>query len=148
MIASKGHTVGIRNAKADSAFISTGFSNWKKAAEMFKDHEQSASHRDVLFTLSTTRNAVPVSEQLQREAENTRKKRRQCLIRQLAAILYLLHQGISLRNDHAGGSNLTIMLEQVLDESSWVKENKYQSPECVNEMIEIMGHSVLRTIVK
>ena len=74
MIASKGHTVRIRNAKADSAFISTGFSNWKKAVEKFRDHEQSASHRDVLFTLSTTRNAVPVSEQLQREAENTRKK--------------------------------------------------------------------------
>ena len=74
----------------------------------------------------------------------TRKKRRQSLIRQLAATRYLLRQGISLCNDHAGGSNLTIMLEQVLDESSWVKENKYQSPECVNE---IMGHSVLRTIV-
>ena len=70
MIASKGRTVGIRKAKADSTFISTGDSNWKKAVEKFKDHERSTSHRDVLFTLYNTGNAVPVSEQLQRKAEN------------------------------------------------------------------------------
>ena len=37
MIATKCHTVGIWNAKADSAFISTGFSKWKKALEIFKN---------------------------------------------------------------------------------------------------------------
>ena len=39
------------------------------------------------------------------------------------------------------------MLEKVLDESSWVKEGKYQSPECINELIEIMGHKVLRSLI-
>ena len=52
---------------------------------------------------------------------------------------YLLRQGIAIRNDHAGGSNLSIELEKVLGESAWVTEGKYQSPECVNEMIEIMA---------
>lgn len=76
------------------------------------------------------------------------KKRRESLVKQLACIRYLLRQGISLRNDHAGGSNLTMMLEQVLEETSWVKENKYQSPECVNEMIEILGHTILHSLLK
>lgn len=59
---------------------------------------------------------------------------------------YLLHQGIAIRNDHAGGSNLSVMLENVLGESAWVTEGKYQSP-CINEMIEIMAHKVLRSLI-
>lgn len=39
------------------------------------------------------------------------------------------------------------MLEKVLGESAWVIEGKYQSPECVNEMMEIMAHKVLRSLI-
>ena len=60
---------------------------------------------------------------------------------------FLLHQGIAICNDHVGASNLSVMLEKVLDESAWVTEGKYQSPECVNEMIEIMAHKVLRSLI-
>ena len=60
---------------------------------------------------------------------------------------YLLHQGIVIRNDHAGGSNLSVKLEKVLGESAWVTEGKYHSPECVNEMIEIMAHKVLHSLI-
>ena len=35
----------------------------------------------------------------------------------------------------------------VLEESTWVKDGKYQSPECINEMIEIIGHKVLRSLI-
>ena len=34
-----------------------------------------------------------------------------------------------------------------MDEDKWVQENRYQSPEIINELIEIMGHSVLRSIL-
>ena len=50
------------------------------------------------------------NEQLLREVES--------LLKQLSVLRYLLRQGIAIRNDHAGGSNLSIMLEKVLDESS------------------------------
>ena len=39
------------------------------------------------------------------------------------------------------------MLEKVLDESAWVTEGKYQSPECINEMIESMANKVLRSLI-
>ena len=64
-------------------------------------------------------------------------------MKQLKALRYLLRQGLSIRNDHAGGSNLTIMLQQVLDEVAWVETNKYQSPEIINEM---MALKVLRSL--
>ena len=54
-----------------------------------------------------------------------------------------------IRNDHAsaGGSNLSIMLENVLGESAWVTKSKYQSSECINKMIEIMAHKVLDSLI-
>ena len=33
-----------RNIKADQAYVTTGFSNWKKTIERFKDHEHSVTH--------------------------------------------------------------------------------------------------------
>ena len=60
---------------------------------------------------------------------------------------YLLRQGLAIQNDHGGGSNLKILLQMVLDEDNWVQENRYQSPEIVNKLIEIMGDSVLRSIL-
>ena len=59
----------------------------------------------------------------------------------------MLRQGLSIRNDHAGGSNLSVLLETVLEENNWVSDKKYQSPEIVNEMIEIMAHNVLRSLL-
>ena len=62
---------------------------------------------------------------------------------QLSALYYLLYQRSAVVNDHAGGSNLLVMLENVLGDSAWEAEGKYQSPECVNKMIKIMAHEVL-----
>ena len=40
-----------------------------------------------------------------------------------------------------------MLLEHVLDEKSWVEGNKYQSPEIINEIIEIMAHTALRSLL-
>ena len=34
------------STKKEGAFISTGFSNWKKASEKFRKHQQSSYHRE------------------------------------------------------------------------------------------------------
>ena len=65
--------------------------------------------------------------------EKDQSRQRQSLIKQLAALQYLLRQGLSVRNDHSGGSNLSVLLEGVLDEQLWIKESKYESPEIINE---------------
>ena len=141
----KGSSLSGRNIRADQAFVTTGFSNWKKAIERFKDHKHSVVHKNAVMTIVASKD--PIDQQLLREVENTRKKHQQSLLKQLSVLHYLLRQGIAIRNDHAGGSNLSVMLEKVLDESAWVTEGKYQSPECINEMIEIMAHKVLRSLI-
>ncbi len=44
-------------------------------------------------------------------------------------------------------SNLTVLLEHVLDKKSRVKGNKYLSPDIINEIIEIMAHTTLRSLL-
>ena len=131
-----------KSIRADQVFVTSGFSNWKKAIQRFKDHQFSIALKNALLTTAALKN--PIDQQIQTEAENISHKRQQSLLKQLSALHYLLRQGIAIRNDHAGGSNLSVMLEKVLGESHWVK---YQSPECINEMIEIMAHKVLRSLL-
>ena len=69
------------------------------------------------------------------------------LVKQISALRYVLRQGLAIRNDHVGGSNLTVLLQMVLDEDKWVQESRYQSPEIVNELIEIMANDVLRSML-
>ena len=134
------------SARADPAFSTIGFSNWKKAVDSFREHECSLAHKDALkFSFSTK--SEPVSVQLQKEFNDIRSKRRSSFLKQLTCLQYLLRQGLALRNDHAGGSNLSVMMEQVLKEELWVKDKKYQSPEIINEIVEIMGHKVLRSLL-
>ena len=40
--------VTIMSMKAESAFVSTGYSNWRKATVRFKEHELSLAHRDAI----------------------------------------------------------------------------------------------------
>lgn len=133
----------VASSKADQAFTTVGISNWKKAVERFKEHESSHAHRNLLATSQSKQ----VNQLLLKELEQSQSKQRCSLIKQLAALRYLLRQGLSIRNDHAGGSNLSVLLETVLEENNWVSDKKYQSPEIINIMIEIMAHKVLRSVL-
>ena len=137
--------LNIRIQKADTAFSTEGFCNWKKATVRFKQHELSHAHQ-VAVEAHISRKR-PINQQLVKQLNKTQQNRRYSLLKQLSALRYLLRQGLAIRNDHAGGSNLTVMLQMVLDEDQWVQDKRYQSPEIVNELIEIMGHSLLRSIL-
>ena len=56
--------VGLVSSKADPAFITTGFCNWKKGMEKFKDHESSLAHKNSLAAIIASRN-VSVSNLIQ-----------------------------------------------------------------------------------
>lgn len=94
-----------------------------------------------------TSQSKKVNQLLLKELEQSQSKQRCSLIKQLAALRHLLRQGLSMHNDHAGGSILSVLLETVLEENNWVSDIKYQSPEIINEMIEIMAHKVLRSLL-
>lgn len=132
--------------RADHAFTTNGFSNWKKAVTKFKEHEQSLAHKDAI-TAFKAMNSQSISSQLQRSLDDVQSKHRRSLVHQIKCIRYLLRQGIAVRNDHSGGSNLTEMLRLLCSESAWIAEGKYQSPEIINEIIRIMGNKVLRSLL-
>jgi hypothetical protein len=50
--------------------------------------------------------STPVTDLIQSQINNAHIGRRHSLVKQLSALRYLLRQGISVRNDHSGGSNL------------------------------------------
>ena len=81
-------------------------------------------------------------ELLRSELDTVHACQKDSLINQLSALRFLL-QGIPIRNNHTGGSNFTIILQHVLGELAWVDDYKYQSPEIINEMIQVMGYKVL-----
>jgi len=53
-----------------------------------------------------------------------------------------MYASLSIHNDHAGGSILSVLLETVLEENNWVSDKKYQSPEII-----INHHKVLRSLL-
>ena len=136
----------VMSTKAASVFSVDGFCNWKNATAKLKEHEKSLAHRDAVAAHVASKH-VPITQQLQTHLNQSQVSRRESLIKQISALRYLLRQGLAVRNDHAGGSNLTIMMQLVLNEKLWVSENKYQSPEVINELIEIMGHKLLRSLL-
>ena len=88
-----------------------------------------------------------MSNLISKSFANDQLKHRKSFIKQLAALKFLLRQALPVRNEHAGGSNLTVLLDSVLEESQWLKNGKYHSPEVINELTKIMAHKVLRSLL-
>ena len=68
----KASSLNGRNIRADQTFVTSGFSNWKKAIEKFNDHKHSVAHKNAAMTIAASKD--PIDQQLLREVENTRKK--------------------------------------------------------------------------
>ena len=91
--------------KHKEAFISTGFENWKKAKEHFKEHEQCQLHLEAclkLEMLKRTSVATTLSNQLRLDQE----RRRKILLKLLSSIRYLARQEIPLRGHKGDEGNL------------------------------------------
>ena len=96
----------------------------EKAETKFKEHEHCLAHKDALTPFEAT-NSSPISTQLQKELDDVQSRHKRSLLNQISCLRYLLQQGIALGNDHDGGSNLTVMLCQLLNKIAWVTDGKY-----------------------
>ena len=87
--------------RGDSTFITTGFSNWKKGKEKFRDHELSQVHNEaVLKHESSTRPGV--LEIANNALKKDQKERREKLMKQLQSLRFLLRQGLAVRERRTG----------------------------------------------
>ena len=87
--------------------------------------------------------------------EEQKKKHQHLLLKLLSCIRFLARQGLPLRGHFESADSLQGNLYQLLllraDDcpplKDWIKKKEYVSPEIVNEIIVLMGQTILRQIV-
>ena len=67
--------ITVISSRADSAFTTCGFSNWKYVMCKFREHEHSQAHRDVLNAYAASK-SLPISALLQREPSKVQSQYR------------------------------------------------------------------------
>ena len=79
------------------------------------------------------------------------KHRREMLMKVLTSLRFLLHQGLATRGHREEDSNLIQLLkcqaEDIHGLECWIKDGRYLSHDIINELIEMMAHQLLRTIL-
>ena len=137
--------------KYEEAFISHGFSNWKKACERLHRHQVRECHREALVKMKQL-DAPSVSECLSSQARKEQAENREMLLKQLSTLRFLLRQGLAIRGHSEGDGNLVQLLHLRGEDDprfeKWFKRHQYMSHDIVNEMINLMGHAVLRALLK
>ena len=146
----KAHKMVIFSFHSDPTFTDSGFDNYKKAVEKLNQHEASMTHREAVMKCLAIRGPSIdsiLTTQLQKEQEVHRAG----LLKQLAAMKFLLRQGLALRGHREVDGNLYQLLHTWSDDSDviwvWLKQGRFLSHDHVNEMITLMSLEVLRTVV-
>ncbi|XP_074641139.1 zinc finger MYM-type protein 1-like [Tubulanus polymorphus] len=144
----------LANSKTDKAFIERGFSNWKEANRVFKDHEGTKCHKEAMERVITLPNSTKdVGESLS-EIHAKEKIHNKSMLRKLFEnVRFLGRQGLPFRgHDTESGHFIQLFKLRASDDSSmlrWLdkKRNKYVSHDSQNELINVLAMKVLRTIV-
>lgn len=84
------------------------------------------------------------------------KHHREMLMKLLHSIKYLARQGLPLRGHHEDSLSFEGNLYQLLllhatycpEMTAWLSRREYISPDIVNELIRMMGQSLLRTLLR
>ena len=138
--------------KMEKAFCDGDFCNWKKCLEKLHKHGCSHCHSESVEKVESLKNPqLNVGALLDQEYKLDQEMHRAMLLRQLSSLQYLTRQGLAIRGDHEIGSNLIQLLktrsEDVPNLKKWIENSQYTSPVIVNELIEMMGNDVLRSIL-
>lgn len=135
--------------RSDASFISRGFCNWKKGKKKFREHELSHTHNEGVLKWESLKQPsvmVVANSSLKRDQEN----RRRMLLVQIQCLCFLLRQGLAIRGHNDEGNLFQLMKMRAHDIpqlTAWLMNKKYQSPEIVNEQINLMYKNVLRSLI-
>ena len=146
---------GLLSMPHKSAFIDDGFGNWKNALEKFPEHENSEVHRESIAKLAAKNSGQSIASALNRQHDEETKFHREMLLKLLSCIRFLARQGLPLRGHREDtesfeGNLYQLLLLQAQDSPRmklWLRKKEYLSPEIVNELITMLGHTVLRQIL-
>ena len=83
--------------RKETAFISTGFNNWKKALEKFKKHQNSLCHKTSLTYEKVVPQCGDVREMTDKNLKAERELNYKCLMVIIENLQYLSRQGLPFR---------------------------------------------------
>ena len=134
-------------------FCAGTFSNWKKWQEKLKKHNKSHFHSEAVEKIGFLNNGkMNVGAQLDSKYKDDQKLHRYLLLKQLSSLKCLARQGVALRGHDQMDSNLIQLLktraEDVPELTNWIENKQYLSPVINNELLEMMGKAVLRSILE
>ena len=146
---------GLITSFKSSTFVDNGFSNWKKVLEKFEEHERSDNHREAVAKVAAFLSATDVGAQLSAVHKKTQLYNQRMLLKLLSTVQFLARQGLSLRGhledvNHLEGNLYRLLLlrtEDCPELKSWIYKKQYTSPEIINEIITIMGHKILDSLL-
>uniref|UniRef100_H3AMU6 DUF4371 domain-containing protein n=1 Tax=Latimeria chalumnae TaxID=7897 RepID=H3AMU6_LATCH len=128
-----------------------GFCNWKKAIEKLNLHQATSCHRECVEKFSTLHLDF-VSVQLNQQFEHDQEIHRNLFMRELSTILFLARQGLALRGpiiEQDGNLYQLLKLgsEDCPELTILLNDHAYISHDVINEILKLMGHQVLRSII-
>ena len=142
----------LKSSKLKQSFITEGFTNWKKALELFKGHEISDCHKESTLKVVTVNHDV--GELLSQQHAKEKAQNRKCFLKLLSNVKFLGKQALAFRGHDDSRSNFIQLIklrgEDVPDMLNWLdkKTNKYTSGTMQNEMLKVMAKNILRKILE
>ncbi len=134
----------------DPDFVSNGFKNGKKALEKCSMHEKSEGH-NVAVTTAAYENR-PVTTQLSSAVSTQQADNRASLFKIIGGEMFLARQGLAFRGHEHHQGNLDQLLKYKAEDDQsftrWLsaKRGVHTSWDCLNERINLMSSSIIRTI--
>ena len=138
--------------KAEDAFSSRGFKNWKNATDLFHKHEVSHAHREAVMKWIHHVKSQPIAAQLAKQLKDEQLKSQACLLRIVSSLHFLARQGIPIRGHEDTEGNFMQLLQlrssDFDDLNLWLAQNTHwTSHDMQNEIIQIMSHKVITRIL-
>ena len=144
----------------NDTFVNTGFQNWKKALDVYREHEKSPAHKASMESWCSYKASAAhgsVVEQLDSASEREIKERREYLSRVVAVTKFLGKQNIPFRGHDEGMSsdnqgnflecmNLLKEFDPFLQAYSPPSHSTYLSPSSQNEVIQCCAQEIVKAI--
>ena len=112
-------------------------------------------HKEAVLKQVAHNSSTNVSAQLSTQCKEAPNLPQRMLLKLISSIRFLASQGMPLRGRHEDLASLDSNLYKLLllraedcpEMKTWIYRKEYTSPEIVNEILALMGNTVLRSIV-
>jgi hypothetical protein len=136
----------------EPTFTETGFCDWKNAIRAFDKHDKCGSHHEAVSTCESV-SKLDVSAQLDTQLARDQQASSKALSVIISTLQYLVRQGLAIRGHTEISGNfyqlLLIRSQDVPEVANFLKKrSSFISHDIQNEIIQLMAHDILRSIIR